>query len=239
MTLEKFIQELEMQRTEWRSTTAHLVVFALCSFCFSILAWAVVAGKALPADWLVMTALRSPEGLSEPRGPPWVKDWLLNFSALGSASVLIFLVLAAAGFLVARREGRSAGRLLAVAGGGQIMSSLLKAGFARARPPEILHEAHVRGWSFPSGHSMMAAIVYLALAAMLSRSQERWTLKAYLLAAAGFAILSVGFSRVYLGVHWPTDVLGGWVAGLAWLSLFRCLPFPERETLLEDKCSNN
>jgi len=212
MTLEKFIQELEMQRTEWRSTTAHLVVFALCSFCFSILAWAVVAGKALPADWLVMTALRSPEGL---------------------------LVLAAAGFLVARREGRSAGRLLAVAGGGQIMSSLLKAGFARARPPEILHEAHVRGWSFPSGHSMMAAIVYLALAAMLSRSQERWTLKAYLLAAAGFAILSVGFSRVYLGVHWPTDVLGGWVAGLAWLSLFRCLPFPERETLLEDKCSNN
>ena len=111
-------------------------------------------------------------------------------------------------------------RRLAAVGGGIVLSSLLKAGFERPRPELVPHGSLVYTASFPSGHSMMAAVVYLTLGALLARAQPRRRLKVYLLALAVLVTVAVGISRVYLGVHWPTDVLAGWTIGGAWALLW-------------------
>jgi undecaprenyl-diphosphatase len=100
--------------------------------------------------------------------------------------------------------------------GGFVLSAALKYGFDRARPDLVPHGSHVYTASFPSGHSMMAAVTYLTLAALLARTQDRWRVRILLLATAAVVTVLVGFSRVYLGVHWPTDVLAGWIIGSAW-----------------------
>jgi undecaprenyl-diphosphatase len=102
---------------------------------------------------------------------------------------------------------------------GLIASTLLKDLFGRPRPDLVPYAAYASNSSFPSGHSMMSAITYLVLGALLARSQERKLLKAYFLVTAAFITVLVGISRVYLGVHWPTDVLAGWTAGAVWALL--------------------
>jgi undecaprenyl-diphosphatase len=91
--------------------------------------------------------------------------------------------------------------------------------FVRPRPDLVPRSAYSSGASFPSGQSMMSAITYLTLGALLARSQERKRLKAYFFLVAALLTFMVGVSRVYLGVHWPTDVLAGWVAGAVWALL--------------------
>ena len=103
--------------------------------------------------------------------------------------------------------------------GGFIASTSLKDLFVRPRPDLVPRSAYSSGASFPSGHSMMSAITYLTLGALLARSQERKRLKAYFFLVAALLTFMVGVSRVYLGVHWPTDVLAGWVAGAVWALL--------------------
>jgi undecaprenyl-diphosphatase len=103
--------------------------------------------------------------------------------------------------------------------GGAILSNLLKDFFQRPRPEIVPHLAYAANTSFPSGHSMMSAVTYLTLAALLARSQERRRIKAYFLLLAVLITFLVGVSRIYLGVHWPTDVLAGWTAGTTWALL--------------------
>ncbi len=100
--------------------------------------------------------------------------------------------------------------------GGVIVSQGAKLAFARPRPELVPHGAEVYTASFPSGHAMMAAVVYLTLGALLARTQSGRNVKTYVLAVALTLTLLVGASRVYLGVHWPTDVLAGWALGATW-----------------------
>jgi undecaprenyl-diphosphatase len=100
--------------------------------------------------------------------------------------------------------------------GGWVVSNILKLGVARPRPDIVPHLVEVNDLSFPSGHAMLSAVTYLTLGALLSRAEQYRSTRIFLLAAGIFLTLIIGLSRIYLGVHYPTDVLGGWCAGAVW-----------------------
>lgn len=194
-----------------------LVVTAL--WAFVELAEEVIEGETRVFDEAVLLALRDAQDLADPLGPIWLQEFARDLTALGGVAVLTFLTLAACGFLLLQGKRHGAVLMLAAIGGGILLSSLLKIGFDRPRPELVPHGTLVYTASFPSGHSMMSAIVYLTLGALLARLQPNRRLKVYLLGLALLLALAVGMSRLYLGVHWPTDVLAGWSVGAAWALL--------------------
>jgi undecaprenyl-diphosphatase len=199
-----------------------LVLLALAAaglWAFVAIADEVVEGETISFDRALLVALRNPSDLSDPIGPPWVEELFRDFTALGGVGVLAFLTFAVIGFLLLERRKRAALLILAAVGGGLLLSTLLKEVFSRPRPDLVPHGSYVYTASFPSGHSMMSAATYLTLGALLARVQPRRRLKIYILSVAILLTLVVGFSRVYLGVHWPTDVLAGWSVGAVWALL--------------------
>jgi undecaprenyl-diphosphatase len=196
-----------------------LVLIAGGVWGFVELADEVSEGETRALDRAVLLALREPADLSDPLGPTWLEEAVLDWTALGGFAVLALLTLAICGFLVLDGKEHAALLVLASVAGGLLGSHLLKEGFERPRPDLVPHRAVVSSASFPSGHSMQAAATYLTLGVLLARVQKRRRLKVYILALAAFLTFLVGLSRVYLGVHWPTDVLAGWTAGGAWAVL--------------------
>ena len=195
---------------------AALLIAALCAWAFFSLADEVAEGETHAFDTRLLLALRNPADPSDPLGPGWVEEVMRDVTALGGLGILAALTLAVGGFLWLQGNRRSMWLMLLAVAGGQAMSTLAKAGFDRPRPDLVPHGMQVYTASFPSGHSMMAAVTYLTLAALVARVQPSRALKAYVLALAVLVTVAVGVSRVYLGVHWPTDVLAGWAAGAAW-----------------------
>jgi undecaprenyl-diphosphatase len=163
--------------------------------------------------------LRRPNNPAMPIGPDWIVEVGRDLTAVGGVAVLLLATLAVAGFLLLDRKLAAMGFVLAAVASGLVVSSLLKACFARPRPDVVPHLSLVYTSSFPSGHSMMSAIVYLTLGALLARTTTRRPLRFYFLAVALLLTGLVGASRVYMGVHYPTDVLAGWAAGLVWATL--------------------
>lgn len=197
-----------------------LTLLAGAVWGFIELADEVIEGETHAVDRAILLMLRNPDDLDEPLGPAWLEELGRDLTALGGVAVLTLLTAAVCGFLVIRGRYRTMLLILAAVGGGIVLSSLLKAGFERPRPELVPHGSMVYTASFPSGHSTMAAVVYLTLGALLARAQPRRRLKVYLLALAVLVTVAVGISRVYLGVHWPTDVLAGWTIGGAWALLW-------------------
>ncbi len=193
-----------------------LLALSLGGWAFAELADEVLEGDTHALDEALLLAMRTPGDLSDPLGPGWLEEIGRDFTALGGVGVLTLVTLSVAGFLALAGKGRSAVFLLLAVGGGLLVSTLAKQGFDRPRPDLVPHESIVYTASFPSGHSMLSAVVYLTLGVMLARAQPRRGVKAYLMSVAVLLALAVGVSRVYLGVHWPTDVLAGWTAGAAW-----------------------
>jgi undecaprenyl-diphosphatase len=154
-----------------------------------------------------------------PLGAPSVQEAARDITALGGVVVLTLVTAIAAGFLALDGKKHMALFVCASVLGGLAAGTILKDLFQRPRPDLVPYSAYASGASFPSGHSMMSAVTYLTLGALLARSQERKRLKAYFLLVAIFLTLAVGITRVYLGVHWPTDVLAGWTAGAVWALL--------------------
>ncbi|MET0401409.1 MAG: phosphatase PAP2 family protein [Cystobacter sp.] len=167
-------------------------------------------------DEHVLLALRRPGDVAHPLGPKWLAEAARDVTALGSLTVLALVVVAVCGFLAFVRRWRTLALVLAATLGGTGVNSVLKELVARPRPSVVPHLTWVLTESFPSGHAMLSAIVYLTLGGLLSELVEKRWLKAYLLTVALVVTVLVGFTRVYLGVHYPTDVLGGWIAGLGW-----------------------
>jgi undecaprenyl-diphosphatase len=181
-----------------------LALMAVATWGFIELAGAVIEGETHAYDERIVLALRSPQDLSDPLGPPWLEEAVRDVSALGGNIVLVGLTLATGVFLVLEGKRRTALFVLVAVFSGLMVGQFLKLGFDRARPELVPHHTHVYTASFPSGHAMGAAIVYLTLAALLVRVTGRWHVKAYLLMLG--ALLTV----------LATDVLAGWAAGAAW-----------------------
>ena len=199
-----------------RTTLITLIIAASVLFAFAKLADAVGEGGTRAFDEWLLVSLRTPGNLADPVGPKWFEEMMRDFTALGSTGVLTVMVLTIAGFLAMTRKGYAALFVLASVIGGVLISQTMKWAYARPRPELVPHGAEVYTASFPSGHSMMAAVVYLTLGALLARTQVDRAVKVYILAVAVIVTVLVGVSRVYLGVHWPTDVLAGWALGAAW-----------------------
>lgn len=139
-----------------------------------------------------------------------------DLTALGGSTVITLMVSFVTIFLLLRRQWKSAAFVLVAVVGGLLISLLLKSFFDRARPDIFVHQSLTNSSSFPSGHATNAAVTYLTMAILMAKLVESTKMKAYILGAGLLVPMLVGLSRIFVGVHWPSDVLGGWLIGLAW-----------------------
>ena len=177
--------------------------------------------EAHTLDTQILLGLRAPGNPDDPLGPAWLEEAVRDITSLGSTAVLVLVTAAAVFYLLATRSVGTALFVLIAVGGGQILSSLLKLGVERPRPDLVSHLAEVHTMSFPSGHAMLSAVTYLTLGFLVARIVPGRLARTYIMTVAVILTLLVGVSRVYLGVHWPSDVLAGWFAGFAWALLCR------------------
>jgi len=234
--------------TKWRQlwpkleleVVATIFIIAASSFVFLKLVSEMREGETHAADEAILLALREPTDPSNPIGPPWVEAMFRDLTGLGSPVVLALITIAVVGYLwLERKRGTALFVVLAVVGGA-LLETLLKLSFARPRPELVSHLVDVNSFSFPSGHATMATITYLTLGVLLARAEERRRMKLYLLAVAVFVALLVGISRIYLGVHWPTDVLAGWCVGAAWaLGCWLVATWLQRRGAIEKEGANS
>jgi undecaprenyl-diphosphatase len=196
-----------------------LGLLSISAWGFVKIADEVVEGETHAIDEKLLLALRDPTNSANPLGPPWIEDAARDITGLGGYTILTLLTVATIAYLLLAKKEKAALLVIAAVCGGMMLSTALKMGFERPRPDLVPHGANVYTASFPSGHAMLSAVTYLTLGALLSRVQKRRALKAYFLGLAVSLTLVVGVSRVYLGVHWPSDVLAGWCIGAAWASL--------------------
>ena len=173
-------------------------------------------GWELNVDRAIMLWTRHGSAHGVPIGPPWVRAAMVDITALGGVTVLTVVTVIAVCFLALKRLWLTA---LLVTGGtvsGAIAVSVAKGIVARPRPDIVDHLVTVSSASFPSGHATSSAIVYLTLAALVMQIVRGRVVRGYIIGAAGLLVGAIGCSRVYLGVHWPSDVLTGWSFGALW-----------------------
>lgn len=193
-----------------------LVLLVVSVLAFGSLAGEVIEGDTQAIDEWMVASLRQADDLAKPIGPAWLHEMGRDATALGGIAWLLLATCAVAGFLMLDRKPHMAVFLVASTVSGLVMSMILKEIFSRPRPDIVPHLSHVYTSSFPSGHSMLSAVVYLTLGALISSVVKRPLVKVYVITIAVLLALIVGVSRVYLGVHYPSDVAAGWVAGLIW-----------------------
>lgn len=208
-------------RARWIEIDVLLAGLAIAGALWAVVELAEVARDAKPHafDTAILLAFRQPGHPDLPIGPAWLHGAVRDITALGSTSVLALVVAAVAIYLLLIRQRATALFVLAAVVGGQVLSSLAKLGVDRPRPELVSHLVDVHTFSFPSGHAMLSAVTYLTLGALAARFMPGRIARIYVLSLAVLITLMVGASRVYLGVHWPTDVLAGWCAGFAWAML--------------------
>jgi undecaprenyl-diphosphatase len=197
-------------------TLVSALLVLLAVWIFVGIAYLVSEGSTQQLDESVLRALRSPTDPADAWGPSWLEDMARDITALGGVAALCLATIGVAGYLLMVRRYRGLALLLGATLGGTLLSALLKQLFYRERPNIVPHLSYVSDPSFPSGHSMLSAVVYLTLGALLARVVEKRRVKLYFLLVALWISFLVGISRVYMGVHYPTDVLAGWSAGVAW-----------------------
>ena len=185
-------------------------------FLFIQLGQAARIAEPHDVDERILLALRSPTDRSDPLGPEWIEEWVRDITALGGGGILLIITFGVVGYLFLRRNPTLAWLVLLAILGGFFLTTFLKAEYERPRPDLVPFETYVDSASFPSGHATTAAATYLTLGALLARFHTDRRLKIYVMILAVSLALGVGFSRVYLGVHWPTDVLAGWTIGAVW-----------------------
>jgi len=198
-----------------------VVLLTILLIVLGIWAFVGITEEVLEADTQklddrVLLALREPGNLEDPIGPDWLELAAGEITSLGGTALLSLFTLTVAGFLWLDRKRAMLVLVLISILGGVVLSFGLKDLIGRPRPSAVPHLAVVSTASFPSGHAFMSAVVYLTLGILLATVVPRRRLKLYILFVSLMLTFLIGISRVYLGVHYPTDVLAGWTGGLVW-----------------------
>lgn len=186
---------------------------------FVLLTGQVFGGSTASIDETLMLLMRETNDIHDPLGPGWFEELARDYTALGGIPILMAFTFFVACYLAMERRYRATVFIVATALSGLIVSTLLKEVFDRPRPDLVETGTRVYTSSFPSAHAMMSACMYLAFGALLARYETRRRKKVTVLTIAALIIMAVGLTRVYLGVHWPTDILAGWTAGTIWALL--------------------
>ena len=178
--------------------------------------YAVTGGRQPAFDPRIIMALRRAGDPNDPLGPHWLEIAFRDLTALGGLTVAPIVGVAVAGVLLLVGRRAQALFVVIVGGGAIILFNIVKEIVQRPRPELVPHAVPVGNYSFPSGHATLSAALYLTLGVMLAASQRRLSLRLYTLVLAVMLVAAIGFSRVYLGVHWPSDILAGWTLGASW-----------------------
>jgi undecaprenyl-diphosphatase len=193
-----------------------LMLAAGALWAFLNIADEMAEGETEAVDRHIILMLREPGDLNDPLGSKNIEEAVRDVTALGGTTLVIVVTLVAVLAFAFHKKRRHAlvmaGAVLAAWGSSQVTKAL----YSRPRPDLVPHEAYVYSASFPSGHSTMSTACFLTLAMLVSSLEPQRRSKALAYGLAGMVVVGVGFSRVYLGVHWPTDVLAGWCLGAAW-----------------------
>lgn len=207
-----------VHRLDFRLLLSLLAVLSLVSLFWEV-AELVEHGTTRHVDDRILLWFRTAPPELAGRGPAWLPGTVRDLTALGSSVILVMLVLAVSGYFALQRRWRTSIFFLLTTSLGWLAMDALKEHFNRPRPTVVPHLAMERSTSFPSGHAKMSAVVYLTLAALLAQRARKRSVKLYWLGLGTLLTLMIGLSRLYLGVHYPSDVLAGWLAGVAWATL--------------------
>jgi undecaprenyl-diphosphatase len=203
-----------VRHTPWLYGAAAAVAAAI--LLIGLLGDAIEDGAQFSFDKAILLWARGGSAHGVPIGPDWFRAAMLDVTAIGGVTVLVLMVALVAGFLALQRHWLTLALVLGGTISGSLVVTLIKNIVGRARPTIVDHLVNVSSLSFPSGHAANSAIVYLTMATLLSQLVERRAARTYLFVAAAAIVTLIGVSRIYLGVHWPSDVLGGWAFGTLW-----------------------
>ena len=197
---------------------ALILVIAAAGAVWAFVGIAGEVGEGATSAWdkHILLALRNPADLSDPIGSRAFEEAMRDVTALGGVTVMILVTVVGVLVFWIHRKRWHAGVLAATVLLADISSELLKHVYARPRPTLVPHGSYVYSGSFPSGHSTLSAATFLTLAMLISSLETNRGTKTMVFVLAFMLIFSIGVSRVYLGVHWPSDVLAGWCLGAAW-----------------------
>ncbi|WBH15627.1 phosphatase PAP2 family protein [Sphingomonas radiodurans] len=193
-----------------------LLALAGAVLVIALLGSTIARGSQFDFDSAIMLGLRIPGDLATPVGPVWLRQAMIDVTALGGGTVLTIVVVLTIGYLLAGRHFLTAALVFGGTVSGSNAVALGKRLVARERPALVDHLVEVSSASFPSGHASNSAIIYLTIALTVMQIVPSRAARWYLFGATIALVTLIGVSRVYLGVHWPSDVLAGWSAGALW-----------------------
>lgn len=193
-----------------------LTLVAGAVLAFLEIAEEVAEGETHAVDRSIVLLFRTPGDLNDPIGSRNVEEAVRDVTALGGTTVVTLVTILAILAFVFQKRFRHALVMGAAVLLATLSSDIIKAVLDRPRPDLVPHGAYVYSASFPSGHSTLATTTYLTLAMLVASLEPHRSTKALAYGVAAVVLVGVGVSRVYLGVHWPSDVLAGWCLGSAW-----------------------
>ncbi|MCJ2185315.1 phosphatase PAP2 family protein [Novosphingobium beihaiensis] len=207
-----------------------LIVAALCWSGFAAVAWAVATGQSAAIDKAGLLFWRN--GPLLPPSTPHAVEIMRGITALGGAPLRSLFAVLAVAVLLALRLRREAVLLAFTVTGAAIVNSAAKALAGRPRPEIVPHLTAASGYSFPSGHSFNGAAIYIAMALTFAALSPRRAVRHTLIACAMALSVAIAWSRVWLGVHWPSDALAGWLGGAGWAFLASALLYRRRQSIV-------